>query len=95
MLSVQHPHTDTVSLSAMQVVDDKCASPFLVPLDACPFNFFQEPSPEVVACINNGEDHESAHEEEREESGLVGQWQDGGGDMSSLDNFLASGWGTD
>lgn len=56
--------------------------------------WLQEPSPEVVACINNGEDEECTQDEERE-AGLGGQWQEGGGDLSSLDSFLASGWGTD
>eukprot|EP00903_Cladosiphon_okamuranus_P008249 g7940.t1 len=57
----------------------------------------KEPSPEVVACINNGEDQEqeSAQEDERQ-MGLEGQWQEGGsGDLTQLDHFIASEWGTD
>eukprot|EP00752_Nemacystus_decipiens_P007415 g6630.t3 len=57
----------------------------------------KEPSPEVVACINNGEEQEqeSAQEDERQ-MGLDGQWQEGGsGDLAQLDHFMASEWGTD
>lgn len=61
----------------------------------------QEPSPEVVACINSGEEqeqeHESSHDQEDEcQMSLDGQWQEGGnGDLAQLDNFMASEWGTD
>lgn len=70
--------------------------PSLRPLSALPL---QEPSAEVVACINNGEDQdqdqESAQEDERQ-MGLDGKWQEGGNqDLAQLDHFMASEWGTD
>nr|AML78388.1 putative LOV domain-containing protein [Colpomenia sinuosa] len=61
----------------------------------------KEPSAEVVACINNGEERlQSAQQEEEEEerqAGWGGQWNEGGNgneDLAALD-FMASGWGTD
>lgn len=73
-------------------------SPRSVALLCRPLNVtLQEPSPEVIACINNGEDQEqeSAQEDERQ-TGLDGQWQESGsGDLSQLDHFMASEWGMD
>ncbi|CAM9408184.1 unnamed protein product [Ectocarpus sp. 6 AP-2014] len=57
----------------------------------------KEPSPEVVACINNGKEQEimSVQEEDRP-AGWGGQWpEDVNGDLATLDHLMASGWGTD
>lgn len=57
----------------------------------------------MVACINNGEEHQQEHDQEHDSAqederqmGLDGQWQEGGnGDLAQLDHFMASEWGTD
>ncbi len=58
----------------------------------------------MIACINNGEEQEQEQEQEQESSAhedepqasLDGQWPETAtGDLSSLDQFMASGWGAD
>ncbi|CAM9293938.1 unnamed protein product [Scytosiphon promiscuus] len=55
----------------------------------------KEPSAEVVACINNGEERMDAIQEEDRQASWGGQWQESGTDDLSALDFMASGWGTD
>nr|AML79041.1 putative LOV domain-containing protein [Petalonia fascia] len=55
----------------------------------------KEPSAEVVACINNGEERMDSIQEEDRQASWGGPWQESvTEDLSALD-FMASGWGTD
>lgn len=52
----------------------------------------KEPSPEVIACINDGEERESAQEEERQ-AGWAG-WNESG-DLSPMGYSMLNAWGVD